>query len=257
MEIHGKSSVTGATSGVRAPIRWLFAVVRGLIDETAHARTIELDVPGWPGHVAGQHVDVRLTAEDGYQTERSYSIASAPEHPGLALTVQRIDDGEVSPYLTLELRVGDELELRGPIGGPFTWRADEGGPLLLVAGGSGIVPLMAMLRHRAARSSGVEARLLLSARSPDDVFYRAELTRLAQGDGLGVHQTFTRQPPTGWTGFARRVDSEMLHAVGPPPSERPRIFACGPTGFVGRAADLLVDLGHDPAAIRIEDFGGA
>lgn len=265
----GKSSATGATSVARAPvvpgapvvprapIVWRFATVRGLVDETAHARTLELEVPGWPGHLAGQHVDVRLTAEDGYQTERSYSIASAPEDPALALTIQRIDDGEVSPYLTTELRVGDELELRGPIGGPFTWRAEEGGPLLLIAGGSGIVPLMAMLRHRAARSSTVDARLLLSARAPADVFYRPELKRLAAGAGLTVHQTFTRSPSPGWTGFARRVDAEMLRAVGPPPDARPRIFACGPTGYVGRAADLLIKLGHDPAMIRIEDFGTA
>jgi len=239
----------------RAPIVWRFATVIGLIDETSHAKTILLDVPGWPGHAAGQHVDVRLTAEDGYQTQRSYSIASAPEDAEVALTVERIDDGEVSPYLTGELRAGDELELRGPIGGHFTWRTDDGGPLLLIAGGSGLVPLMAMLRHRAARSATVDTRLLLSARSLGDVFYREELMTFAAGDRLALHHTFTRDPPSGWRGFARRIDAEMLSAVGPDPTRRPRIYACGPTAFVERAADLLVELGHEPTTIRLERFG--
>jgi ferredoxin-NADP reductase len=234
---------------------WRVATVRSLIEETPRARTIVLDVPGWPGHAAGQHVDVRLTAEDGYQTERSYSIASPPEDAKLALTVERVDDGEVSPYLTGELRAGDELELRGPIGGPFTWRTDDGGPLLLIADGSGLVPLMAMLRHRAARSSTVDARLLLSTRSLVEVLYRDELMRLAAGGGLAVHHTFTRDPPPAWTGFARRVDADMLSSVGPAPTQRPRIFTSGPTAFVGRTADLLVQLGHEPATIRAEDFG--
>ena len=239
----------------RAPIVWRFATVNGLIDETSHAKTILLDVPGWPGHAAGQHVDVRLTAEDGYQTQRSYSIASAPEDAEVALTVERIDDGEVSPYLTGELRAGDELELRGPIGGHFTWRTDDGGPLLLIAGGSGLVPLMAMLRHRAVRSATVDTRLLLSARSLGDVFYREELITFAAGDRLALHHTFTRDPPSGWRGFARRIDAEMLSAVGPGPTRRPRIYACGPTAFVERAADLLVELGHEPTTIRLERFG--
>jgi ferredoxin-NADP reductase len=234
---------------------WRYGTVTALIDESPQAKTIELEVPDWPGHAAGQHVDVRLTAEDGYQAQRSYSIASAPEHPGLALTVERIDDGEVSPYLTRELRVGDELELRGPIGGHFTWRADDDGPLLLVAGGSGLVPLMAMLRHRAARSSDVDARLLVSARSLDDALYRDELETLAASDGILLHRTFTREPPAGWTGFARRIDAEMLRAVGPAPTARPRVFVCGPTAFVERADDLLVELGHDPTTIRSERFG--
>ena len=241
---------------VRGPaVVWRYGTVTALIDETPHAKTIELDVPDWPGHAAGQHVDVRLTADDGYQAQRSYSIASAPEDPGLALTVERIDDGEVSPYLTGELRVGDELELRGPIGGHFTWRADDEGPLLLIAGGSGLVPLMAMLRHRAARSSEVDARLLVSARSLDDALYRDELESLAVGDGLLLHRTFTREAPVGWTGFARRIDAEMLRAIGPAPTGRPRIFVCGPTAFVERADDLLVELGHDPMTIRSERFG--
>jgi ferredoxin-NADP reductase len=234
---------------------WRYGTVTALIDESPQAKTIELEVPDWPGHAAGQHVDVRLTAEDGYQAQRSYSIASAPEHPGLALTVERIDDGEVSPYLTRELRVGDELELRGPIGGHFTWRADDDGSLLLIAGGSGLVPLMAMLRHRAARSSDVDARLLVSARSLDDALYRDELETLAASDGILLHRTFTREPPAGWTGFARRIDAEMLRAVGPAPTARPRVFVCGPTAFVERADDLLVELGHDPTTIRSERFG--
>ena len=213
------------------------------------------DVPGWPGHVAGQHVDVRLTAEDGYQTERSYSIASAPEDPLVALTVERIDDGEVSPYLTEELRVGDRIELRGPFTSYFVWRKEDGGPLLLIAGGSGLVPLMAMLRHRAASSNGVDVRLLLSARSLEEVLYRDELGKMATEDGVDVNYTFTREPPPDWGGFARRIDAEMLRTVGPSPMGRPRIYVCGPTAFVEQAAELLVKLGHEPASIRTERFG--
>ena len=238
-----------------APIRWRFATVTGLIDETPHAKTIAFEVPDWPGHVAGQHVDVRLTAEDGYQAQRSYSIASPPEDAKLALSVERLEDGEVSPYLTDELRRGDELELRGPVGGHFTWRSEDGGPLLLIAGGSGLVPLMAMLRHREARSSTVDTRLLVSARSLEDIFYREELQMLSAGDGLAVHFTLTRDRPSAWTGFARRIDEEMLIAVGPTSKNRPRIFVCGPTAFVEQAADLLVGLGHEPTTIHTERFG--
>jgi ferredoxin-NADP reductase len=241
----------------RTPIAWQRAAVIDVLVETPHAKTLVLDVPGWPGHLAGQHVDIRLTAEDGYQAQRSYSIASAPEDAALALTVERLEDGEVSPYLTDELGPGDELELRGPIGGYFVWRSQDGGPLLLVAGGSGLVPLMAMVRHRAAQSSTADTRLLLSARSSGDVLYRDELALLAAGHGLAVHQTFTREPPAGWSGFARRVDTDMLSDVGPPPSQRPRIFICGPTAFVERAADLLVDLGHETSAIHLERFGSS
>jgi ferredoxin-NADP reductase len=238
----------------RAPIIWRLGTVRRVAEETSSARTLVLEVPDWPGHVAGQHVDLRLTAEDGYQAQRSYSIASAPEDRRLALTVERIDDGEVSPYLTDEVRAGDELELRGPVGGHFTWRAGDGGPLLLIAGGSGLVPLMAMLRHRAARESTVDTRLLVSARSFEDVLFRDELGMLTS-DGLTVNYTLTREQPADWTGFARRLDAEMLVAVGPEPSRGPLIFVCGPTAFVERAADLLVELGHKPAAIRAERFG--
>jgi ferredoxin-NADP reductase len=238
-----------------APIVWRVATVREIVRETAHASTTVLDVPGWPGHVAGQHVDVRLTAEDGYQASRSYSIASAPEEGVLALTIERIDDGEVSPYLTGEVRVGDQFEVRGPVGGYFTWRVGEGGPLLLVAGGSGLVPLMAMLRHRAAQRSAVDVRLLLSARAWDDVLYRDELSRLAEGDGVRAQCTLTRDQPPGWTGFDRRVDAEMLASVAPPLAEQPRIFVCGPTAFVEHVADLLVELGHPPETIHAERFG--
>jgi ferredoxin-NADP reductase len=222
------------------------------MEETPQARTLRFDVPGWPGHQAGQHVDVRLTAADGYVAERSYSIASSPEDQGLALTIERIDDGEVSPYLTEELRVGDVIELRGPIGGFFTWTVEDGGPLLLVGGGSGVVPLMSMLRHHRARGSQADARLLLSARTVDSILYRGELDSL---DRAQVSYTLTRARPQGWGGFDRRVDAAMLTAVGPAPSERPHIYVCGPTPFVEAVADLLVSLGHDPSAIRAERFG--
>jgi ferredoxin-NADP reductase len=234
---------------------WRTATVREIVSETAHAKTIVLDVPDWPGHVAGQHVDLRLTAEDGYQAERSYSIASAPENPQLSLTVELFYDGEVSPYLVQELRVADQFELRGPVGGYFIWRVQDGGPLLLLAGGSGLVPLMAMLRHHAAQGSTVPARLLVSARSLDDVLYGDELSGLTGRDGVEVSYTLTRGQPAGWTGFARRVDAEMLTAVAPHVSERPRIFVCGPTTFVEFVADRLVELGHPPESIRAERFG--
>ena len=228
------------------------ATLRDARIEAPNVRTLVLDVPGWPGHEAGQHVDVRLTAEDGYQAQRSYSIASGPEDPRLELTVERIDDGEVSPYLAGVVQAGDEFEVRGPVGGHFTWRATDGGPLLLVAGGSGLVPLMAMLRHRAAQRSDVDARLLLSARTAEDILYRDELARL--GDVM-VHTTLTRSQPPGWEGSSRRVDADMLYELGPRPEERPRIFVCGPPAIVERAADLLGVLGHDWHSIHAERFG--
>ena len=223
-------------------------------------RTIVLDVPEWPGHRPGQHVDVRLTAEDGYQTERSYSIASPPEQELLELTVERLDDGEVSPYLVGELREGDRLELRGPIGGYFVWSAaasavDES-PLLLVAGGSGVVPLMCMLRHRAAAARRPAARLLYSARTADELIYRDELDRLvAARDGLAVTVTLTGAPPPGWTGPTRRIDERMLAGTAWPAAQRPAAFVCGPTGLVEAVAGDLVKLGHDPGRIKIERFG--
>jgi ferredoxin-NADP reductase len=239
----------------RLRISWRVATVASVVDETPHARTLMLDVDGWPGHLAGQHADVRLTADDGYQAERSYSIASPPEDPRLALTIERIDDGEVSPYLAGEAQAGDQFELRGPIGGHFTWRAEQGGPLLLVAGGSGLVPLMAMLRHRAAQGSTAATVLLVSSRTAQDILYRDELSRLGGGDGLVVHHTLTRESPDGWTGFDRRVDADMLTSIGPAPAAAPRAFICGPTPFVEAVADLLVLLGHSPASIHAERFG--
>ena len=226
------------------------------MEETPSARTLVLDVEGWPGHVAGQHVDVRLTAEDGYQAQRSYSIATAPEDSSLALTVERIDDGEVSPWLAGEAVPGDQFEVRGPVGGHFVWRASDGGPVLLVAGGSGLVPLMAMLRHRAAAGSDAEMRVLVSARSWEDLLYRDELSSLASaGNAVRARVTLTRSQPPDWTGYARRVDAAMLTDLGPPPSAQPRVYVCGPTAFVETAADLLVKLGHAPSAIRAERFG--
>jgi ferredoxin-NADP reductase len=223
-----------------------------LIDETAGVRSIVLDPPDWPGHRAGQHVDVRLTAEDGYQAQRSYSIASAPEDGHVVLTVERLDDGEVSPYLVDELRPGDELELRGPIGGYFVWEAALGGPLLLLAGGSGIAPLRSMLRHRAAAGSSVPARLLYSARTLDDVIYRDELEGL---DDVDVRLTLTRGWPDGWTGYRRRIDRELLEEIAWPRDERPLVYVCGPTAFVEVAATTLVELGHDAGRIKTERFG--
>jgi ferredoxin-NADP reductase len=243
-------------------VPWRLATVVDVLTETPRTRTLVLEVPGWPGHRAGQHVDVRLTAEDGYQTQRSYSIASAPQEARLALTVDRLDDGEVSPYLTGVLSRGDRLELRGPIGGYFVWDVALGGPLLLVAGGSGIVPLMAMLRQRAAALKtadvrhNVPVRLLYSSRGWEDVIYRGELARLAQDDAtLEIALTFTREPPRGWTGFRRRIDRMMLAEVAWPPGERPNVFVCGPTPLVEAAATALVKLGHDPALVKTERFG--
>jgi ferredoxin-NADP reductase len=233
---------------------WRAATVVGLRRETPSASTLLFEVEDWPGHLAGQHVDIRLTAEDGYQAERSYSLASPPEDPQLALTVERISDGEVSPYLTDELRAGDELELRGPIGGYFTWQVADGGPLVLLAGGSGLVPLMAMLRHRARASSDVEARLLVSARSWDDVLYRDELAELGD-DGVMVRYTLTREQPPGWTEWTGRVNDEMLRDLDADQARQRRVYVCGPTGFVESVAELLVGLGHDPHAIKTERFG--
>jgi ferredoxin-NADP reductase len=236
-------------------IAWRVVTVREVVAESPRARTLVLDVPEWPGHRAGQHVDVRLTADDGYQAQRSYSIASAPELDALELTVELVEDGEVSPYFVDELREGDQFELRGPIGGHFTWSVDEGGPLLLVAGGSGLVPLMSMLRHRAARGSDVETHVLISVRSPEDRLYAEELDGLAGSPGLALAWTYTRTPPPGWDGFARRVDAGMLDEVGPGPSAHPRVYVCGPTPFVEAVADLLVATGHNPRSIHAERFG--
>jgi ferredoxin-NADP reductase len=233
---------------------WQPADVVGKAPETPRATTIAFDVPGWPGHRAGQHLDVRLTAADGYQAERSYSISSAPDGSRVELTVVRIGDGEVSPYLTDDLRPGDQIELRGPIGGYFVWEPPDGGPLLLVAGGSGVAPLMAMTRLRAAAGSDVDTRLLLSSRSWDDIIYRDELQRL-NGNGLTVVHTLTASQPSGWRGYARRVDTGMLAEVGPGPEQRPHVYVCGPTPFVEAVAEALVHLGHQPQQIKTERFG--
>ena len=246
-----------ARAAVQRRLTWRLGRVTRRIDETARARTLVLEVPDWPGHRAGQHVDVRLTAPDGYQAERSYSIASAPEDgEQVALTVERIEDGEVSPYLVDELAEGDQLELRGPIGGYFVWSADMGGPLLLVAGGSGICPLMAMLRHRAARTSQVPTRLLYSSRSLEDVIYREELDSLvAHADGLEVFYTLTRSQPAGWKGYSRRIDRDMLSEVAFTPVQQPLCMVCGPTPLVEAVASTLVELGHPPDRVKIERFG--
>ncbi len=237
-------------------LSWRLGRVAEVRLETPRVASLLLDVPGWEGHLPGQHVDVRLTAEDGYQAERSYSIASAPDGGRVELAVERIDDGEVSPYLAGEVRAGDQFELRGPIGGYFVWQPGLGGPLLLVAGGSGVVPLLAMLRHRSATGSSTPARLLYSSRSFEDVIYRRELERLvAAGDGVAVTHTLTRAQPPGWEGYDRRIDAAMLKEVGWPPGERPLVYVCGPTRLVEAVADDLVALGHDPDLVRTERFG--
>jgi ferredoxin-NADP reductase len=238
-------------------LTWQLGEVVATRPKTARTKSITLMLPRWMGHQAGQHADVRLTAEDGYQAERSYSITSPPEEAlRVTLTVERLDDGEVSPYLTEELRIGDKLELRGPIGGYFVWQAQMGGPLLLVAGGSGIAPLMAMLRHRAAAGSSVATRLLYSSRSLEDVIFRDELDRLVErGALLEVVQTLTRAQPPGWTGYSRRIDTQMLREVAWSVEQHPLAFICGPTPFGETAAASLVTLGHDPARIETERFG--
>ncbi len=241
-------------AAVLGRLTWQPATVVESSVETARVKTIVFDVEGWPGHRAGQHVDIRLTAEDGYVAERSYSIASPAQSPRVDLTVERLDDGEVSPYLTDELRPGDRIELRGPVGGYFVWEPKEGGPVLLVAGGSGVVPLMAMLRTRVAAKSDAEMRLLLSWRSWDDVIYRDELERLA-GDGITVIHTLTRSQPPGWRGYTRRVDREMLAEVGPSPDAQPHVYVCGPTPLVEAVATSLVELGHEPERVKTERFG--
>lgn len=242
-------------TALRRRLNWQFGTVTELLEETAHAKSIVLDLPDWSGHEAGQHVDVRLTAADGYQAQRSYSIASAPEDEHLVLTVERLDDGEVSPYLTDELRAGDKLELRGPVGGYFVWDEHLGGPLLLVAGGSGVVPLRSMLRHHRALESVVPVRLLYSARSLPEVLYREELMRISAANEIDVRFTLTRERPDGWRGYTKRIDEELLADVSWPPGDRPLVYVCGPTAFVETAAGGLVALGHDPGRIRTERFG--
>jgi ferredoxin-NADP reductase len=245
-----------AGTAVLGRLAWQFGTLADIVQETPRVASLYFDLPGWSGHLAGQHVDVRLTAEDGYVAERSYSIASPPEDQRVALTVERLDDGEVSPYLVGELRLGDKLELRGPIGGFFVWRVGENRPLFLIGGGSGVVPLMAMLRHRDRMKSRTQARLLYSSRSQADIIYRAELDRLASaGDGLEVYHTLTREKPAGWNGFTRRVDQAMMQEVAWPKEQMPAVYICGPTTFVEAAASLLVSMGYPPISIKTERFG--
>ncbi len=237
-------------------LAWRTATVREIIEETPRVRSLTLDIPGWSGHRPGQHVDIRLTSDDGYQAQRSYSIASAPEAPHLMVTVERIEEGEVSPYLASEVRTGDQFELRGPIGGHFVWSAAMTEPLFLVAGGSGVAPLMAMLRHREASGNRNPALLIYSSRSFDDIIYRKELDALvAKDSALRVVHTLTRQQPAGWNGEKKRIDRDMLARIGFAPDTHPRIFICGPTALVESAARSLIDIGHDPAMIRTERFG--
>jgi len=241
---------------MKRTLEWHIATAKAIVPETVHVKTITLGVPEWTPHRPGQHYDIRLTAEDGYQAQRSYSIASAPEREGdIDLTVERIADGEVSTYLHEVLVVGDRIEVRGPIGGYFVWEAQSGGPLLLVAGGSGIVPLMAMLRHRAAAGARVPARLLYSSRTFDDVIYREELDRLARADGLEVFHTLTRMQPKGWEGYARRIDEAMLDEVSRLFGTAALAYICGPTALVETAASGLVHLGVPEERIRTERFG--
>ena len=240
-----------AGTAVRGRLTWQTATVAAVADETPAVRTLSLTVPDWAGHQAGQHLDIRLTADDGYRAERSYSIASAPGEP-VAITVERLDDGEVSPYLTQDVQPGDEIEIRGPIGGYFVW---DGGavPLLLLAGGSGVVPLRAMLRHRARAGSPVPVRLLYSVRSLPDVIYRSELS--AEPDGVKVIYTLTRQQPPGWTGYARRVDAAMIGEIAWATGQAPLAYVCGPTNFVEAVAADLVALGYPPQRVKTERFG--
>jgi ferredoxin-NADP reductase len=241
-------------TAVPGRLSWRVAKVVGNTTETPRVHSLLLDVPDWPGHLAGQHVDIRLTSEDGYQAQRSYSIASAPEDQRLMLTIERLEEGEVSPYLSDALQPGDALELRGPIGGYFVWHEPLGGPLLLLAGGSGVVPFRSILRHHAATRSRVPVRLLYSARRFAEVIYREELERLT-ANGVDVKLTLTREWPDGWTGYRRRIDSDLLREIAWPPSENPLVYACGPTSFVETAANTLVSLGYQPTRIRTERFG--
>jgi ferredoxin-NADP reductase len=245
-----------ARAALLGRLSWRAAQLVAVREESASARTLVPDVPCWPGHLPGQHVDVRLTAEDGYSTQRSYSIASAPAGARLELTVERLEDGEVSPYLTDGLRPGDPLELRGPIGGWFVWHPGDLDPVLLLGGGSGVVPLMAILRTRIATGSTTPMRLVYSTRTPDTVLYGDQLRRLAERDlTLRVDLVYTRRAPPDWQGPVGRLDATKLADLGWPPTDRPACFVCGPTGFVEAVANLLVDRGYAPERIKTERFG--
>lgn len=237
-------------------LNWIVAEVVALIEETPRVRSVVLDCPGWPGHLPGQHIDVRLTAEDGYQAQRSYSIATPPDGERITITVEIVEDGEVSPYLFEGLEIGDRFEIRGPIGGYFVWDPSRGGPLALIGGGSGVVPLVAMLRLHRATGSDIPVRFLGSSRTADDIIYRAELEELASTvDSVRVVHTLTRSHPEDWRGPTRRVDRAMIEEHVPAARERPLHYVCGPTGFVETVATVLVELGHEPERVRTERFG--
>ena len=248
-----------ATETAAQPVRrlkWQLAQVREIVVETYRIKSLLLHVANWQGHLSGQHVDIRLTAEDGYQAQRSYSIASPPEDELLTLTVERVDNGEVSLYLVDDLRAGDQFEFRGPIGRYFVWTAAMGGPLYLIAGGSGIVPLMAMLRHRERRNGRAPALLLYSSRSLEEVIYREELDMMARGNpDLRIVHTLTRKQPAGWMGRRGRIDKALLAQECFPPEQNPKIFVCGSTPFVEDVSRFLVELGYDPLTIKTERFG--
>jgi ferredoxin-NADP reductase len=237
-------------------LSWLIGTVVEAYDESATARSLILSVPEWPGHKAGQHVDVRLTASDGYTAVRSYSIASPPGDANIELTVEQLPDGEVSPYLARTLKSGDKLELRGPIGGWFVWTPAQTEPVQLVAGGSGLVPIMAMMRTRAVCASAAPFRLLYSVRQPDAVMYASDLARLSAGDvGVPVTYAYTRVTPAGWPYPAHRVDAELIRVATLPKERNPTCYVCGPTAFVESVADLLTSAGHDAGRIKTERFG--
>jgi len=244
-------------TAVLGRVTWRTATIIGLRDETATARTLTLEVDDWPGHVAGQHVDVRLTAADGYSAVRSYSIASAPSSDGrIELTVERLPNGEVSPYLTQQVIVGDQLEVRGPIGRWFVWDPEQAGSVQLVAGGSGIVPLMAMIRWRASASGTASFRLLYSVREPSVIFYHEELRALSsRANSVDVTYAYTRVTPKDWPRPAGRIDAELISSATWPANLRPSVYVCGPTSFVEHTTELLIAAGQDRQKIRTERFG--
>jgi ferredoxin-NADP reductase len=245
-----------AGTAIHGRLTWSPAKVDEFISETPSVRSIVLESPDWPGHLAGQHIDIRLTAEDGYQAQRSYSIAAPNNGDSVVITVELVEDGEVSAFLIENLLVGDRIEIRGPIGGYFVWEPSMGGPLQLISGGSGVVPLMAMLRARVESGSDVPVRFLSSARTHEDVIYRVELEEIASKEsGVEIVHTLTRSHPPDWTGPTRRVDREMLIEHVWPPQQSPLIYVCGPTGFVESVATTLVELGHPPERVRTERFG--
>jgi ferredoxin-NADP reductase len=244
-----------ARAALPGRLNWQLATVVDLIDETPRAKSIVMDVPEWQGHTAGQHLDVRLTAEDGYQAQRSYSIASAPSDDHLVITVERLDDGEVSPFLADELRVGDGFELRGPIGGYFVWQQSMTRPLLMLAGGSGVVPFRSMLRDWSTGPRPQTPRLIYSSRSFEQIIYRNELEALRRMDGLELQLTLTREWPDDWSGHRGRIDAELLEQLAIPVTEQPIAYICGPNGFVETASRALVELGYPPARVRTERFG--